>query len=247
MKFINFTVLFFLVGCVSLVKVPKEFKYVEINTGKFTLASWQKVKRKNSSYRIYIEGDGNAFDAYRNPTKDPTPKKDLMRKFAFSDNGDNVIYLARPCQFVKGAECKQEYWTTARFSEEVIKSTADAIKYIVGNNDTVLIGYSGGAQVAGLVAVGNYGVKVKKLITIAGNLDHPSWTSYHKVRPLTESMDLNNYRDKYAKIPQIHYVGERDRIVPPFLTENFVENKKLIIKVPKVGHGGFSTQLKIEK
>lgn len=139
-------------GCQSI-QPPKEFVYKEINTHQFKLASWQKITDNNADYRIYIEGDGYAFNANGQPSRNPTPHGELVRELSFNDTALNVIYLARPCQFVKENACRVEYWTTKRFAPEVIEAEYEAIKKIVGNKNITLIGFSGGAQIAGLLAV----------------------------------------------------------------------------------------------
>ena len=156
----------------STITVPPEFTYKEIKTQYFDIASWQKITEPKGVYKVYIEGDGYAFNAHGRPTQDPTPKGTIIRELTFGDESPNVIYLARPCQYVKSPICSQRHWTTARFASEVINAEYEAIKSIVGNSPVVLIGFSGGAQVAGLVATAKSGLNVKKIITIAGNLDH---------------------------------------------------------------------------
>ena len=96
-----------------------------------------------------------AFNARGKATQDPTPHGTLVRELAFGDNSPNVIYLARPCQYVKSPICSKRHWTTARFSPEVINAEYEAIKNIASNNPVILIGFSGGAQVAGLVTTAN--------------------------------------------------------------------------------------------
>ena len=49
-------------------------------------------------------------------------------------------------------------------------------------------------------------------------------------------MNLENYRQQFLQIPQHHYVGENDDIIPPQLVENFVQNSKLVTIVPKASH-----------
>ena len=85
-----------------------------------------------------------------------------MRNLAFGDDSPNVVYLARPCQYVEGTICSSYYWTVARFSSEVVEAEYEAIKKIVGDNPVILIGFSGGAQIAGLVAVSRNVLNVKK-------------------------------------------------------------------------------------
>lgn len=226
---------FILCGC-SSITVPESFTYKEIKTGDFIIVSWQKISNPQGVYKIYIEGDGYAFNAYGKPTQNPTPKGTLVRKLAFGDDNENVVYLARPCQYVKSPICSKRHWTTARFAPEVINAEYDAIKQIARNNPVILIGFSGGAQVAGLVSAAKTGLNIKKVITIAGNLDHLAWTQYHDLPPLNESMDLESYRKQFANIPQLHYVGSNDEVIPPVLTKQFVKDDSRIIIVPNATH-----------
>ena len=227
--------LLFLTGC-STIKAPVDFVYKEIETRDFTIATWQKVTNSAVPYKIYIEGDGYAFNAHGRATQDPTPHGTLVKELAFGDNSPNVIYLARPCQYVKSPICSQRHWTTARFAPEIINAEYEAIKQIVGNNPVILVGFSGGTQVAGLVATTKLGLNVKKIITIAGNLDHLTWTQYHNLPPLNESINLESYRKQFAKIPQIHYVGSNDKVMPPILVREFIKDDDLIIEVNGASH-----------
>lgn len=227
--------LLFLAGC-STITVPVDFVYKEIETRDFTLATWQKVTTPDAPYKIYVEGDGYAFSFHGRATQDPTPRGTLVRELAFGDKNSNVIYLARPCQYVKSPICSQRHWTTARFAPEIINAEYEAIKNIAGNNPVVLVGFSGGAQVSGLVATAKPGLNVKKIITIAGNLDHLAWTQYHNLPPLNESMNLESYRKQFAKIPQIHYVGNDDKVMPPILVQEFVGDNDLIVEVKEATH-----------
>ena len=152
------------------------------------------------------------------------------------DNSPNVVYIARPCQYIKSPICSKRHWTTARFAPEIINAEYETIRQIAGNNPVVLVGFSGGAQVAGLVATAKRGLNVKKIITIAGNLDHLAWTQYHNLPPLNESMNLESYRTQFAKLPQIHYVGSNDEVIPLVLVRKFVGNDDLIVEVNGATH-----------
>ncbi len=225
----------FLVGCATI-SAPPEYVYKEIPFRNFTLASWQKVTNPAAPYKIYIEGDGHAFNAHGRATQDPTPRGNLVRELAFGDDSPNVVYLARPCQYIKSPICSKRHWTTARFAPEIINDEYAAVKQIAGDNPVILIGFSGGAQIAGLIASAKPGLNVKKIITIAGNLDHLAWTQYHNLPPFTESLNLESYRKQFAKIPQIHYVGEKDDVIPPILAYEFIRNPTLIIEVKDAEH-----------
>ena len=225
----------FLSACQSI-RAPSEFSYRTIQTRNFEIASWQKINNPYGVYKIYIEGDGHAFNAHGHPTQAPTPQGTLVREMAFSDKSPNVIYLARPCQYIKSKICSQRHWTSARFAPEIINAEYEAIKKIAKNNPVILIGFSGGAQVAGLVATAKNGINVKKIITIAGNLDHLAWTQYHQLPPLNESMSLESYQTQFLQIPQIHYVGDEDKIMPPHLIKNCVGAKAKVITVKGASH-----------
>lgn len=230
-----FAILFLLSGCNSIA-IPPAYVYKEILTRDFTLASWQKITNPFGTYKIYIEGDGYAFNAHGRATQDPTPKGMLMRELAFGDDSPNVVYLARPCQYVKSPICSKRHWTAARFAPEVINAEYAAVKQIVGDNPVILIGFSGGAQVAGLIASAKPGLNVKKVITIAGNLDHLAWTQYHNLPPLNESMNLKSYHKQFARIPQIHYVGSNDEVMPPLLVRDFVGKDTRVFEVRGATH-----------
>lgn len=225
----------FLTGCTTI-KTPTDFVYKEVKTRDFTLASWQKTTNPAAPYKIYIEGDGYAFNVRGKATQDPTPKGTLVRELAFGDKNPNVIYLARPCQYVKSPICSKRHWTTARFAPEVVNAEYEAIKNIAGHNSVILIGFSGGAQIAGLVATAKPGLNVKKIITVAGNLDHLAWTQYHNLPPLNESMNLESYSKQFAQLPQIHYVSSNDKVMPPILFREFVDSDDLIVEVDGASH-----------
>lgn len=227
-------VLLFLSGCASF-QMPQTFTYRQIETEGFVISLWQKIENPQEPYYVYIEGDGHAFNAHGQPTTDPTPKSAFMRRLAVKDKHKNVIYLARPCQYTKGNECAKKYWTTARFAPNVVEAEYQAVKSVTGNSPVVLIGYSGGAQIAGLIAV-KKDLNIQKVITIAGNLNHKAWCAYHHLPALSESLNLADYKEKFKTIPQYHYVGEKDGIVPPVLTEEFVGNPSLVYVIKNARH-----------
>ncbi len=232
----------FLSACQATYQAPADFKYEEHQTSFFKIAAWQKITDKNAPYKIYIEGDGFAFNAHGYPTTNPTPQSTFLRQIAFNDPAANVVYLARPCQYVTDSNCEKKYWTTARFAPEVISSEADAVRQIAEKNDVVLVGFSGGAQVAGLLAVLNKDIKTKKLITISGNLDHQTWTESLNLKPLNESLSLTDYKQQFLSLPQIHYVGASDTTVPPKITKDFIGSAAPIVEVQNATHNkGFES------
>lgn len=214
-------------------QVPSDYQYKEIKTSAFTLAAWIKQSSKTAPFHIYIEGDGHAYTKSGFPSDNPTPHNTLMRKMAFKDTALNVAYLARPCQFVKDEICTQKDWTTQRFSPRAVDSAAQAVKQIAGQRPVVFYGYSGGALTSGLIIENYPQIKVQKWITYAGLLNHKSWTEYQKLAPLSGSMDL----EKLPDVPQIHYAGEKDKVIPLKLSKLWTDNKNLLI-LPKATHKG---------
>lgn len=80
-------------------------------------------------------------------------------------------------------------------------------------HELVLVGYSGGAAIAALVAARRNDVAA--LITVAGNLDHHAWTQHHRLAPLSGSLNPADVAERIKGIPQTHFIGERDRVIPP--------------------------------
>lgn len=223
-------------ACQTPIEPPADFKYTPLRTTYFNLASWQKNGNDFSPVKIYIEGDGMAFNSRGRVSSDPTPHGNMVRTIAFGDNSANVAYLARPCQYIRNRNCNKKYWSNARFAPEVISSEAQAVKQIARGRDVILIGYSGGAQVAGLIAVRHPEIKVKKIVSVAGNLDHKSWMLYHHLPQLDLSLNLADYKENFNLLNQTHYVGENDHNIPPKLTYQMVQDPLTIREVKGASH-----------
>lgn len=202
----------------------KGWSEVVIPAGDFDLAAWTPRNISQSpELAIYIEGDGLAWISSDTPSADPTPVTPVALQLALAQPEGNAAYLARPCQFVFGSRCERRFWTSHRFAPEVVDSAnraVDALKAKFGAQRLTLVGYSGGGAVAALLAGRRN--DVERLITVAGNLDHRAWTSYHRVSPLTGSLNAADERNKLGHLRQWHFTGQRDRVVPPFLAQSFV-------------------------
>ncbi|MFT7128067.1 MAG: hypothetical protein ACI89U_000172 [Gammaproteobacteria bacterium] len=209
------------------------------------VAFLSKNTSPQSQLAIYIEGDGLAWVNKNRTSVDPTPVRALALQLALQHPEDNGVYLARPCQYVTAEHrrhCEPSVWTSGRFSEQVIRATNDAIDVLKAQYQAQslrLIGYSGGAAVAALVAARRE--DIVQLITVAGNLDHRAWTSFHNVSDLTNSLNPIDVRPLLAAIPQYHLVGEKDKVVPPTLINKFVSgfkpSKTITVKVvPEFDH-----------
>lgn len=179
-----------------------------------------EFSKQESALTVYIEGDGFAWSSSSTPSADPTPRDPLALKLALAQTQGNSAYLGRPCQYVEAEHtgCPQRYWTHARFAPEVIAATHEAIhvlKQRFGANRLTLVGYSGGAAVAALLAAERDDVEL--LVTVAGNLDHAAWTALHDIDPLVDSLNPAAFAEKLVKLPQVHFVGGKDVVIPPSL------------------------------
>jgi len=226
----------FLSACAGQVwNVPDNFTYIPVKAGEYEIATWQKINDpKNNNIHIYIEGDGRAFNVYGRPTSDPTPRGTFVRDLATRDNFVNVVYVARPCQFIMTDSCNESDWTTGRFSQKIIDAESNVINRIGKGKKITMVGYSGGAMVSGLVIEQNPKLKVEKWITVAGVLDHEKWTKYFGDKKLDESLNMT----KLPNVPQIHFVGERDKTVPYELAKTWATESDIKI-IPKATHDDF--------
>lgn len=181
-----------------------------------------------NTLQVYIEGDGFAWQSRTRPSTDPTPRDPVGLRLAQADtSGDAVLYLARPCQFVTGADarmCRTAYWTCARFAPEVVQSMNEAITQAMrqtGARHVRLTGYSGGGGMAVLLAAQRQDVTF--LGTIAANLDHVAWTKLHGVSPLRHSLNPLEAAWQVRHVPQIHLSSLADTVMPPNISQKFCQ------------------------
>lgn len=181
----------------------------------FSLVALSPQSSSGPVLRIYIEGDGMAWVTRSKLSADPTPVHPLALVLMKVDGMADKAYLARPCQYVQTEVCAKEYWSERRFSPEVIKSMNDAMDQLksTGKYQSLeLVGYSGGGTMALLLAA--HRDDIHSIRTIAGNLDHKWLNEYHHLTPLAGSLNPPDFTDHLASIPQQHFFGEDDRIVP---------------------------------
>ncbi len=222
-------------GCAGKLMFSDDFQYREISTPQYTIVTYQRILDATQPIHIYIEGDGNAFNNRGQPTRNPTPRGESFRNLAMSDTHPNVVYMARPCQYIMSDACDTVDWTDGRFSERVIDSMSFAIKEISSGRPVVLIGYSGGAMVSGLVIERTPDLNVAQWITIAGVLNHTDWTSYFKDTPLSASLSMNGL----PQIKQSHYIIDGDKIVPNALSFKWIAPQPAHL-ITNASHSEFS-------
>lgn len=218
------------------------FVPVLFDTGKFTVFALFK-KGTFPVLHTYIEGDGHAWINRTTPSKDPTPHNPVALYLATNDPAPaSVLYLARPCQYFMNAQCHRQYWTNARMSEAVIASLNEAItqaKELAAATKVCLVGFSGGGGCAPLIATRRNDVIF--LGSVAGNLNVGAWTSRHNLSPLDKSLEPLQAAPLLHGIPQRHYAGKDDNVIPPELSQSFCKATGQIdacTTIPAITHGG---------
>lgn len=192
----------------------------------FMLLGYQRTGAPGQPLTVYIEGDGYAWKTRYQLSEDPTPTDPMALRLALQDPAANLAYLARPCQYVTSdalGRCTPDYWSGKRYAEEVIVATDAALTQLRAQaqaNGLHLVGYSGGAAVAALVAARRH--DVLSLRTVAGNLDHAELTARHGVTALQGSLNAIDQAARLSTLPQRHFVGGQDRIVPPDIARGFL-------------------------
>jgi hypothetical protein len=199
-----------------------------IKAGQFMLMTYQRFNRSSDSINIYIEGDGRAWETKHRLSDDPTPLNPVALRLAAVDPSDNIAYIARPGQYSLSGlpECDSKYWSGSRFAPEVINSFGRAIDLLKGKSlahHVQLIGFSGGGAIAVFVAAQRSDVTAIR--TVAGDLDPKAFCQYHHVSRLEGSMDPMGVAQAISLLPQRHFVGSKDLVVPGFIAQSFVKKE----------------------
>ncbi len=191
---------------------------LEIRTlaaGSFDLVALAPATGKGEILRVYIEGDGRAWSSRLRLSPDPTPTASVALDLLAADPGGDKAYLARPCQFAKNPDCASRYWSSHRYSEEVVASmnqALDQLKATGGYRQLELVGHSGGGAIALLLAARRH--DLRSVRTVAANLNHQWLNRYHRVSQLSGSLNPVEYAHQLAGLPQQHFFGADDRTVP---------------------------------
>ncbi|KTC44534.1 alpha/beta hydrolase [Pseudomonas fluorescens ABAC62] len=199
-----------------------------------------RTAEKMTRLRVYLEGDGHAWATATQPSLDPSPHTLLVPRLAVDDPTPNA-YLARPCQFVMTAACHSALWTDQRFSQEVVtrlSQALDQLKQRYGNREFELVGYSGGAALALLLAAQRD--DVTQVQTLAGNLSPRLWATMKGLSPLDGSLEPLDYRDRLASLPQRHLIGDADQVIPVRLADSYQQTLgsplSQCVRVPGASH-----------
>ncbi len=199
-------------GCAGIPNTPDGFHKKTVETKHFSFYVLEKDGiQKEKPLRIYIEGDGN-----------PNPKTPTALKMAEQDNHPNVIYMARPCQYIDNEICSNSaLYTSARFHRELIGEMEELTTFIMKKHkipQVEFVGYDGGATMALLLSTK---IPTKQIITVAGILDTNTQSNLNP-----ETLNPADYKDLIARVPQVHFVGGKDEITTKRQAERFVGRMK---------------------
>ena len=230
-------ILLFISGCATLdagyraaddIALRNRFQKEYVKTDLCNLTTFGRFDNLGAPLTLYIEGDGFAWRTRHELSYDPTPRHPLVLSLAAMDPSKNVAYIARPGQLNASGnpDCDPVYWSEKRFSQEVINAidpVVDHLKEESGAREINLVGYSGGAAIAVLIA--SRRSDIVSLRTVAGNLAHLALTRYQGVDPLTGSLNPIDVAEKIKDLPQRHFVGSDDKVVPLFIAQSFVKRE----------------------
>lgn len=225
--------MFLLAGCVTgdsreraaLLAKKSGLNSQNLQTSRFELRIWQRITAPAQPVRVYIEGDGYAWVSRTRPSDDPTPRQPTGLMLAAADASANVLYLARPCQFIGPplpANCGTTWWTENRFSPTVVQAMDEALSQSLQPWPGIqieLVGYSGGGAIAALIAARRD--DVRSLRTVAGNLDVAYVNAVHNVSAMPDALSAIDVAPRLANLPQIHFTGSADSTVPPETAKRF--------------------------
>ena len=191
-----------------------------------------------SILHVYLDGDGTPWLRKSLVAIDPTPRNPMMLELMSLDQAPSV-YLGRPCYhgLNKSKACTPDLWTDQRYSETVVASMAAALdKAALKYRTLVILGYSGGGALAMLLAERQ--PKIEAVITVAANLDTVRWAALHKQQPLSGSLNPATRPPLAPRIRQMHFAGEDDDNVPPYLMRDAIAQQlNAMFKVfPKQDH-----------
>ncbi len=212
----------------------------ELQVGTLPLVLYRNnsaLEKSSRKIHIYISGDGKPWLNHYWVAKNPTPSYDSILDLIAIDPYPAIL-VGRPCYHMQKQldSCEGRYWTSARYSTEVVDAMANVIETVITGQTATIIGYSGGGALAMLIAPRL--PQVSSLVTVAGNLDIEAWAANHRYTPLYESLNPAKQPPLSANIRQLHLMGAEDQNIPPKLIQNTISkqtNAKILV-YPKYSH-----------
>ena len=194
-----------------------------VQTNSFSLATYSKFSLSElaaaPALHIYLGGDGTPWITPNHKSQDPTPRKNTALDLMLLDPNPS-IYIGRPCYhgLANQPNCDTKWWTSHRYSTEVIEAMTQAIESISSpSRRLTILGFSGGGSLAMLIthrlSVLNDSSRILSLVTISANLDTSHWARSHNYSILYGSLNPIQQAALDNGIEQTHLLGEKDQNV----------------------------------
>ncbi|MCB1783836.1 MAG: hypothetical protein KDI13_07550 [Alphaproteobacteria bacterium] len=200
----------------------------QVPAAPFALTVFERIHKRGGVANVYIAGDGDVWTSPREWKDNPTPQNPVGLHLASKDDAQNVIYIARPCQYSgmmdRAEDCPPALWHEARYGQQVINSVNAALDEMALRYDLRgfnLIGYAGGGTVASLLATRR--TDILSLRTVAGVMDHKAQSAALQAPVLTQSLNPVDEADKLSHVPQYHFIGGQDKYVPPAVLHSYLQ------------------------
>ena len=206
------------------------FQRNNVTAKSFKILTFSKITDYTKPLSIFIEGDGFAWKTRYIISQNPTPKNPIGLKLAAIDQSPNILYIARPCQYVdilQEKHCQNKFWSRSRFSDVVLKDINIVIDKFVQDYEFTKVnmyGYSGGGAIAVLIASRRN--DVRSIRTVAANLNHKHLMKFHQLSPLSDSLDAIDVAQDVSKTWQYHLLGGKDKIVTNESSMSFINKAK---------------------
>lgn len=182
------------------------------------LTLWRQG-RENLPAIIVVESDGLAYLDYNTPSPDPTPNNPygfwLALYLASALPNYDVVYAARPCQFLDEIElpkCSPNLWLGDRFGKTAQALVGGAIPDELSARRKIYVGVSGGGVIAAHLALKTNDANM--LIGVAAPLALNDWAEHHNVKTFSPSDDPAEYGKALKRIPTASFAGKNDKVVP---------------------------------
>ncbi|MFK8021296.1 MAG: alpha/beta fold hydrolase [Pseudomonadales bacterium] len=223
-------------GCTSVPALQRAISQYGLMSFSLQAKQFQvMVLQKNESplvsqrLHIYLEGDGRPWQGDQ-PAFDPSGTHLLALKMMLQDPVPSA-YLTRPCYHRADPDrqvaglCEANHWTSGRYSPIIVAAMVDAVEALVEERNAAelsLVGYSGGGTLALLIA-NQLSSPPARVVTVAAVLDTTRWTEFHKLLPLTQSLNPIDEVSASSAFQQVHLFGVKDTVVPPHLNQHYAD------------------------
>ncbi|MEG3639409.1 hypothetical protein [Magnetococcus sp. PR-3] len=204
--------------------------HYKVHSGlEYDIATWRRIQNTGAPLHIYIEGSGHIWEAKGRLSQDPTPHHPKAFHLALADPHPNVVYLARPCQYVMddpkhNRHCGPQLWSTHSLSDAVLADLNRAIHTLKREAQAKkihLIGVGSGGNAAALLAGSRF--DIASLRSVDGILDHDLYHTSLKQPRWAASLNAKNMAKLLRKIPQTHHITGLDSRLPREMAAQFLK------------------------